>query len=576
MTPDPTVGPNPPGWSLVPYGDRALLVELVDVDLAHRVAAVVEGALRAGRVPFAVDDVVVGLGNVVIHLGQRPTAGPAVAWTAGLVSGVLGDRGRPAPPDRGTPGTRAPPPLEIPVEFDGPDLAEVAAAIGTTPEGVALLLTGTDLRVAFLGFSPGFPYLIGLPEPLAAVRRRPSPRPMVPAGSVAVASGFASVYPQSTPGGWMLLGHTSVQLFDPEKPPYALLRAGDRVRFRAAGSAGRHAGGAPLEDGPGKRAPLTAGGHRWAEVERPGFLSLLQDEGRRSVAAMGVPRAGPADPQSFTLANRLVGNADGATSLEITVSGPALRFAGPAHVAVVASAADSAEVTVDGLPCPDGAVIPVGPGQVVEIGRVRVGLRAYLAVAGGFDTPRTVGSRSSDVLVGLGPGPLTAGDRLGLGRPTRPHGVLTHPGSRDTPTAPVIRVVAGPHPMGGAAWEHLTTRPWTVAVDSNRVGVRLTGRDPLPVDGSPSIPSTGMVTGAIQVPPDGHPIVLMPDHATVGGYPVIGCVISADLAALGQLSPGDTVRFTAVDLEEAGRIASTGERVLGTRVSGWYPTEAGT
>lgn len=574
MTPGPSAGPGPPGWSLVPYGDRALLVEVADVGLAHRVVAAVEEALRADRVPFGVDDVVVGLGNVVIHLGPRPPVGPAVAWTAGLVSGVLGDRERPAPPDRGPPGTGSPP-LEIPVEFDGPDLEEVAAVLGTTTEGIASLLTGTDLQVAFLGFSPGFPYLIGLPEPLAALRRRSSPRPMVPAGSVAVAGGFASVYPQSTPGGWMLLGHTSVRLFDPGKPPYALLRAGDRVRFRAARAGGRHAR-TPLVDGAGRRAPLAADGHRWVEVERPGFLSLLQDEGRRSTAAMGVPHAGPADPRSFRLANRLVGNADDATSLEITVSGPALRFAGPAHIAVVASAADGAELTVDGLPCPDGAVVPVGAGQLVEIGRIRVGLRAYLAVAGGFDTPRTVGSRSSDVLVGLGPGPLAVGDRLSLGRPTRPHGVLTHPGPRDGRTASAIRVLAGPHPMGGVAWEHLTTRTWTVTADSNRVGVRLTGSDPLPVDRSPSIPSTGMVTGAIQVPPDGRPIVLMPDHATVGGYPVIGCVISADLAALGQLRPGDTVRFTGVDLEEAARMAGHGERALDARVSGWYPTEAGT
>jgi allophanate hydrolase subunit 2 len=111
---------------------------------------------------------------------------------------------------------------------------------------------------------------------------------------------------------------------------------------------------------------------------------------------------------------------------------------------------------------------------------------------------------------------------------------------------------------------------------SDRIGLRLTGRDPVPSAADGAIPSTGMVTGSIQVPPDGAPIVLMPDHATVGGYPVVGCVIAADLPALGQLRPGDPVRFTGVELDEALRIAVRHRETLAARVSGWFPTRAGT
>jgi KipI family sensor histidine kinase inhibitor len=561
--------------SVVPYGDRAILVEVDGVSHAHRAAAAVEAAVRDQAAPVGVDDVVVGFHSVVVMLDGHPDRhGPAVPWLADLVSEMpdhdTGTAGSVAPR---SPGRQV---LEIPVEFDGPDLDRVAAAIGVDPGGVVSLLTGAELEVAFLGFSPGFPYLVGLPPELAAVPRRPAPRSSVPAGSVALAGGFASVYPQSTPGGWMVLGSTATRLFDPDHPPFALLRPGDGVHFRAEPGQQRASGGRALS-GTVARPPLQARSRRWAEVIRPGVLSLVQDGGRRGVAGVGVPGAGPADPDSMVLANRLVGNADGAAAIEITVAGPALRFNGPAHWAVVGRSADAVEAAVDGHPCSDGAVVPVNAGQVVSIGQVRAGLRAYLAVSGGLTTPETVGSRSSDLLCGLGPGPLVTGDRLALGLPGRPHGFLSHSADRvsDGP-ATVVRVMEGPHRPGIGAWGHLIEQEWAVRGDSNRIGVRLGGRRPVPVTGGRSIPSTGMVTGAIQVPPDGNPIILLPDHATVGGYPVIGCVISADLGVIGQLAPGDAVRFGQVDLDHARRAVVQSERILATRVSGWFPTRAGT
>jgi KipI family sensor histidine kinase inhibitor len=558
--------------SVLPYGDTAALVGTGDVSRAHRVAAAIEAAVERGEAPAGVDEIVVGFDSVVVQLGPDPDRqARLLPWLGELVTRI--ENGATAVPVSRDPDV---PPVEIPVEFDGPDLHAVAATVGTTPAGVVTLLTGADLQVAFLGFSPGFPYLVGLPPQLAAIARLPTPRPSVPAGSVAVAGGFASVYPQSTPGGWMVLGRTEVTLFDPDRPPYARLRPGDRVRFSVAEAGPPASARTPGPDGRDARPRLAARGPHRVEVVRAGLLSLIQDGGRRGLARLGVPGAGPADRQSMTLANRLVGNADGAAVLEITVEGPALRFSDSAHCAVVAASPGAVDVSVDGLSCRDGGVVPVASGQVLAIGRVRDGVRAYLAVAGGFDTPPVVGSRSSDLLCGLGPGPLAVGDQLGLGHPTRPHGLLAPVADPRPGAATRLQVIAGPHGLGDAAWEHLLGEGWMVGGASNRVGVRLTGPRPVPAGRGRSIASTGTVTGAIQVPPDGYPIVLMPDHATVGGYPVVGCVISADLPALGQLGPGDPVRFVEVDLEEAVRIATRRDRALAARVSGWFPTRAGT
>jgi biotin-dependent carboxylase-like uncharacterized protein len=277
------------------------------------------------------------------------------------------------------------------------------------------------------------------------------------------------------------------------------------------------------------------------------------------------------------LANRLVGNPDGAATIEATIVGPTLRFTGDAHIAVVTASAEGQIVLIDGHPTGVGAVSPVQDGQVVTVGRVGGGLRAYIAVSGGFETPLVVGSRSTDLLSGLGPGPLGRGDRLDVGRPSRPRGRLLRPAAprpRHRPKS--IRVIEGPHRLPPGARDLFASGPWTVEPASNRIGVRLaSGHGPTPPL-EVGIPSTPMVTGAVQVPPDGNPIILLPDHATVGGYPVIACVISADLTIVGQLEPGDTLEFVTVDRTTAHQEWARRERALTEGVTGWFPTTAGT
>jgi KipI family sensor histidine kinase inhibitor len=515
------------------YGDSALVVGVDGVAAARRIADAIDGARDAPEAPVGIEDVVVGFASVVVHLDPT-SAQPdqCERWLADLAADALAATDMSAGPDG---GGRT---IELPVTFDGPDLDAVADSLGRSPRQVVDLLTGAPLQVAFLGFAPGFPYLVGLPPELASISRRSTPRTAVPPGSVAVAGGFAAVYPQSTPGGWMLLGRTATRLFDPDTPPYAHLRAGDTVRFSdLATTPGRNSRATPV---PARtRTPLQAHGPRSVGVLDPGMFTTVQDSGRRRVAPLGVPRAGPCDPDAMRLANRLVGNPDNAGAIECTAVGPVLRFTVRGHLAVVGPSAGAIDVHVDGHQVGTEVVVPIAPGQVVSIGRVRSGLRAYAGISGGIETPLAVGSRSSDQLCGLGPGPLIIGDQLTLGAATQPHGMLIPiaeiPGSGH-PIA--LRVIAGPHNFPPAALGNLVGGSWRVGAASNRIGIRLAAGGRRLGSGTVDLPSTGMITGAIQVPPDGNPIILMPDHATVGGYPIIACVITADQPVLGQLQPG--------------------------------------
>jgi KipI family sensor histidine kinase inhibitor len=551
------VGPALPG-AVVPFGDRAFLVETTDVAGAHALEAVLAGHLASGTAPGSVEEIVVGFASVLVVLDAHPDRA-AAGVVAGWLEAVAG-----APTGRAPVVGRRRDHV-LPVVFDGADLNDVAGMVGTTPDRVVELLVGADLEVAFVGFAPGFPYLTGLPSELAALPRRSTPRTSVPTGSVAVAAGYASVYPRSTPGGWHLLGRTSERLFDPDVPPHSRVAPGDRVRFVATD--------APAVTGATVRAtsagrPLLIAEGPCLEVLDPGLATTVQDGGRRGVAGIGVPAAGAADARSAALVNLLLGDDASTAVLECTALGPTLSVVGDGHLAV--SGPGAVEVTVDGRPAPDGAVLPVADGQVVRVGRVGGGLRAYLGVAGGLVTPVLFGSRSSDVLAGLGPGPLRAGDRLARGVAGRIRGRLDRPAR--SPGGTVLRVVPGPH----GTVDGLVGTEWEVGTDVDRIGVRLGPVRGPGADGGPARPSTPMVTGAVQVPPDGRPIILLPDHATVGGYPVVACVATVDLPLVGQLVPGDRVTFTSVDPPTAVALAGRDRADTTARVTGWYPIRAGT
>ena len=279
---------------------------------------------------------------------------------------------------------------------------------------------------------------------------------------------------------------------------------------------------------------------RTLHVLDPGVLTTVQDDGRPGLAHLGVPRSGWLDPGAGRLANRLVGNDEDEAVLENVLGGLSLRCDAAMTVAVTGA---GCTVSVDGSGAGFGTAVSVPAGSALRLGTPARGLRAYVAIGGGLRVPEVLGSRSTDTLSGLGPPPLAEGDRLALGAPyARPSGVEVWP---DVPAeVTVLRCRPGPR----LDWcdpdlaRRLEEATYEVAADSDRVGLRLRG----PAIGrvrSEELPSEGMVLGAVQVPPDGQPVVFLRDHPVTGGYPVPCVVEPDDLARCAQLRPGDSVRL---------------------------------
>lgn len=279
-------------------------------------------------------------------------------------------------------------------------------------------------------------------------------------------------------------------------------------------------------------------------VVRPGMLTTVQDLGRPGYAHLGVPRSGALDPPAAALVNRLAGNPPGAAVLETTLDGCALR---PRSTVTAAVGGAPCPVSVGGRPVAWGAPVVVPAGEVLEVGAVVAGVRSYVAVRGGIAVEPVLGSRATDLLSGLGPAPLAEGVVLPLGRPAGPPARVDAAPQPGPPAELVLRVAPGPR----ADWftargrYDLTARAYRVSPASNRIGLRTEG-PALERAREGELPSEGMVLGAVQVPPDGRPVVFLADHPTTGGYPVIAVVRAADLPAAAQAAPGTPLRFAAV------------------------------
>lgn len=285
-------------------------------------------------------------------------------------------------------------------------------------------------------------------------------------------------------------------------------------------------------------------------VLSPGMQTTVQDLGRFGYAHFGVSASGAADALAFRAGNLLVGNAENAAALEMTLSGGTFEFTEAAVIALTGSDF--------GAELPLWSPVEIPAGTVLRCDATRTGARCYLAVRGGLAGPRVMGSASVHVVTGVGGRPLKKGDVLpvddaAIRRPRAP--------ARDVPEfvrGGVLRVTAGPQ----ADWfaGELLAAPYTLTEESNRMGLRLSG-PPIPSHAGHML-TEGVALGAIQVPPDGQPIILFVEHQTTGGYPKPANVISADFWRLGQLRPRDTVRFEQVTMEDAVELLRDQERWL--------------
>jgi biotin-dependent carboxylase-like uncharacterized protein len=296
------------------------------------------------------------------------------------------------------------------------------------------------------------------------------------------------------------------------------------------------------------------------EVLDDGLLTTVQDLGRYGYERYGIPVSGAMDPFALRAANWLVGNPPDAAALEITVAGPRLRATGKCLIAVAGA---DLGLRVDGREVPAWMAVFVREGWSIEFGGRRSGCRAYLAVAGGVDVPPVMGSRSTYLSGGFGGlegRALRRGDLVPVGPVSFhlftlagrsfPRSLI--PGYSD---APEIHVVAGPQDdyFAGAGMAAFLSGEYRVGATSDRMGYRLSGPE-IAHEGATGIISDGVPLGAVQVPADGQPIVMMADRQTTGGYPKIATAISADVPLLAQCMPGQsTVRFQTVSVEEAQR-----------------------
>jgi biotin-dependent carboxylase-like uncharacterized protein len=282
------------------------------------------------------------------------------------------------------------------------------------------------------------------------------------------------------------------------------------------------------------------------EAAAPG--TTVQDLGRPGLAQLGVTGSGAADRGALRLANRLVGNPDAAAGLEVTLGGLAVRAGAACTVAVTGACCP---VAVDGVPHPRNAVLPLAAGARLTLGPATAGVRAYLAVRGGIAVAPVLGSRSRDTLAALGPRPPRAGDELPVGDAATGWPLVDVAAVPEPDPGPVeLRVVAGPWPdaWGASALRALLEASWRVGADSDRIGLRLDGPA---VTGAAAgaragWPSSGLVRGAVQVPPGGEPTLFLADHPVTGGYPVLVCVVDADTDRAAQLRPGQGVRLRMV------------------------------
>lgn len=518
-------------------GSRAVLVELSDLDSVLALAALLSANPLPGQI-----DVLAAASTVFIKTDSTASAEKIATAVLAL--------------ELGTAAANSGSLVEIPVQYDGEDLAEVAGLTGLSVEAVINAHTQQTWRAAFGGFAPGFAYLMGENQ-LLNVPRRATPRKIVPSGSVALAGNSSAVYPRQSPGGWQLIGHTDAVMWDLDREKPALIRPQDRVRFVPSRAALR-VSPAPVKT----HAPAVPAGTTLLEILDPGPQSLIQDLGRPGLGDLGVSAAGAADARSAAQANRLVGNQAECAVVENLMGSLSLRAHGDVVLAVSGATATITVEAVEGDDFHGARELPMDTpfallaGETLSLAPAGHGLRSYLAVRGGIDIPQVLGSRSTDSMSGIGPAPLSRGTLLPVGAIRGAHVV----GNPESSTLPVpdaqgiysLRISPGPRDdwFDAAGFARLTGQTWTVSSESNRVGIRLAlGADARALERTRTgeLASEGVAAGALQVPPSGLPVLFLADHPVTGGYPVIAGVIAEDLPAAAQLPPGASLRFVLSD-----------------------------
>lgn len=439
--------------------------------------------------------------------------------------------------------------ITISVNYNGEDLAYVADHLGITVNEVITRHTNNEYQVAFCGFAPGFAYMVSNHAQLN-VPRRQSPRVRIPAGSVALAGEFSSVYPQASPGGWQLIGITESAVWDINRDNPALFKPGSRVHFVdvAKSSKKYHLPTIKKEEKNNSQQDI--------KVLATGLQTLFQDNGRIGQAALGISESGAMDKSALHSANRVLGNPINEVALEITQGGFKAQINRSMLIAVTGAVCDINITTLLGekYTAPMYQPILLEKGDTVEFGNIKCGVRSYLAVRGGFQVSPILTSCSFDTLAQVGPPPITIGQTLAVKSTNMKASVslnespaINYPCSGDVV---VLDIVLGPRTdwFTPNAIKLLTEQLWRVTPASNRIGLRLSGDISLTRDKLQELPSEGTCIGAIQIPANGQPVLFLNDHPLTGGYPIIGAVCKYHLDLSGQIPVNAKIKFNPIGI----------------------------
>jgi KipI family sensor histidine kinase inhibitor len=494
------------GVRILPAGDDGLLVEFDEVtaESLHSLALVLRGRPDVDACIVAHSSLLILCDSSEAASGIREAFGDVLAAADGLADGS---------------GESAV--IEIGVDFSdesAPDLSDLANAAGLSREAVIERLTSIVFRARYLGFLPGFAYLEGVPEDFA-LPRRTVPRTSVPEGTFAVTGRMAGFYSEESPGGWNLIGRTDVRLWNPRREPPNAIMPGDELRVVDATG--------QLDFPRRPRPDPVLVGSPVAEVLQPGLMTRIVGPAVLDRYAYGIAAGGPFDPELARLANQVVGNGPDAAVLECAAVGPGLRFLRPAMVAAYGARVSP---LVNGHPASQHA-IEVEEGDLLTFGRITKGFRVSIAIDGGVEDPRArfaprpVRLMKGDVIHGAG-----FETKSGSVRPVR----------RDDVTR--IRVATGPHAVSDAALGFFLSTSWLVTPQLNRMGIRLQS-EAAPLQPPADLLTCGVRFGSVQWLPGGDLVLMGPDHPVTGGYLQPVTVVTADLWKIGQLGPGDHVRF---------------------------------
>lgn len=446
----------------------------------------------------------------------------------------------------GSGGERNAQELIIPICYTGEDLAQVAELQGLSIADVILKHRQSVWNVAFIGFAPGFAYMSSPDRPFTDIPRLAVPRKKIPSGSLGLAGQYSGIYPKDSPGGWQLIGTTAAKMWDLERKNPALLLPGMTVHFEDV----THQ---PTTVSVPQQVTRTVEPKQSMPVftvTAPSLQMLIQDEGRFNQTKIGVGVAGAMDVSAMHSANRIVGNPTPTPVIEVLNGGLKAKMHQSAVITVTGAISNIHVKFSNGQKADFDSyqAIALDEGDEFQIQAPTAGLRNYLAIRGGIDVQPVLNSASFDSLAILGPEPLKMGDTVYQGQVEVSNISNTEIAKLNLPkVGDVVEldIVMGPRTdwFEAESIERLCQQVWLVTNESNRVGLRLSGEQPLQRKITHELESEGTCIGALQIPPSGQPVLFMNDHPLTGGYPVIAAVAKHHWDLVAQIPAGCQIKF---------------------------------